>query len=59
MDRNTLNEAVQARLDFEAAKYAAVREALQLLYSELNQGQQKKVLKDENVKEMLTEYGLI
>ena len=36
-----------------------IKEALSLIYGELNQGQQKKLLKNENVKELLTRYEVI
>lgn len=34
------------------------REALQLVYDTLNQGQQKKLLKEEAVKELFDRYGV-
>lgn len=34
------------------------REALQLVYDSLNQGQQKKLLKEEKVKELFDLYGV-
>jgi glucan phosphoethanolaminetransferase (alkaline phosphatase superfamily) len=51
MDKNTLNEAV------EACK-AETREALQLVYDNLNQGQQKKILKEDAVVEIFDRYGV-
>lgn len=39
--------------------YDATANALNLLYSELNQGQQNKVLKNEEVKNMLVFYGVV
>lgn len=33
--------------------------ALQLMYYALNQGQQKKLLKNEDVKKLLTRYGIV
>ena len=42
----------------EAAKNET-REALQLVIDELNQGQQKKIAKDEKVKALLERYGVI
>jgi hypothetical protein len=41
----------------EAAK-ATIREALQTVYDALNQGQQKKIVKDENVKALFDLYGV-
>lgn len=45
-----------------AAKVAALkketREALQLVYDNLNQGQQKKIVKEEAVKELFDRYGV-
>lgn len=51
MDKNTLNEAV------EACK-AETRDALQLVYDNLNQGQQKKILKEDAVVEIFDRYGV-
>ena len=51
MDRNTLNKAV------EICK-AETKEALQTVYNELNNGQQKKILKSEAVKELFDRYGV-
>lgn len=36
-----------------------MRDALQLILDNLNQGQQKKLLKEEKVKAMLTRYGVV
>ena len=33
--------------------------ALQTVYDSLNQGQQKKILKDEKVKELFDRYGVV
>lgn len=41
----------------EAAK-SETREALQTVYDALNQGQQKKILKDEKVKALFDLYGV-
>ena len=49
MDKVTLNEAVQARKE-------TTREALQTVYDTLNQGQQKKLLKNEKVKAIFDLY---
>ena len=35
------------------------KEALQLVYDELNQGQQKKLLKEERVKKLFDRYGVV
>lgn len=35
------------------------REALQTMYDALNQGQQKKIVKNENVKALFDRYGVI
>ena len=35
------------------------KSALQLVYDSLNQGQQKKILKDEQVKNLFDRYGVI
>ena len=36
-----------------------IKEALSLIFDELNQGQQKKLLKNENVKKLLIKYKVI
>lgn len=41
----------------EAAK-TETRNALQMVYDSLNQGQQKKIVKDEGVKELFDRYGV-
>lgn len=35
------------------------KSALQLIYNSLSQGQQKKILKDEQIKELFDRYGVI
>lgn len=35
-----------------------IKSALQTVYDALNQGQQKKILKDEKVKELFDRYGV-
>ena len=49
MNKNTLNQAV------EICK-AETKEALQTVYDELNNGQQKKLLKNENIKALFERY---
>ena len=39
--------------------YMETKEALQLVYDSLNNGQQKKLLKDEDVKALFDRYGVI
>ena len=51
MTKNELNAAV------EAAR-AETRAALQTVYDSLNQGQQKKIVKDEKVKALFDLYGV-
>ncbi len=51
MNKNTLNEAV-------AACKAETKEALQTVYDELNNGQQKKLLKNEAIKALFERYGV-
>ena len=51
MDKRTLNEAV------ENCK-AETKEALQTVYNELNNGQQKKILKSDTVKALFDRYGV-
>lgn len=51
MKKYVLNEAVNAARD-------ETRNALQTVYDALNQGQQKKILKDESVKRLFDLYGV-
>ena len=51
MDKNTLNEAVNACKE-------ETKEALQTVYDELNNGQQKKLLKNEAIKAVFERYGV-
>lgn len=51
MDKTTLNEAV-------AKCKAETKNALQTVYDTLNQGQQKKLVKDEAVKALFDRYGV-
>lgn len=41
------------------AVYAETKDALQLVYDSLNQGQQKKLLKNDEVKALFDRYGVI
>lgn len=47
----------ELRTATEAAK-AETRNALQIVYDTLNQGQQKKLVKDESVKALFDLYGV-
>ena len=49
-----MNEWTQAA----QAVYEQTRLALQTVYDALNQGQQQKILKDENVKALFDHYGV-
>ena len=51
MNKATLNEAVAKCKD-------ETRAALQTVYDALNQGQRKKIVKDESVKELFDRYGV-
>ena len=51
MNKDTLNEAVKAYKE-------ETRKALQTVYDELNNGQQKKLLKNDNIKELFERYGV-
>lgn len=51
MDKQTLQKVVQT------AK-VETKEALQTVYDSLNQGQQKKIVKDEKVKALFDLYGV-
>jgi hypothetical protein len=52
MNKSALNEAVNLCKE-------TTREALQTVYDSLNQGQQKKLIKDEKVRELFERYGVI
>lgn len=49
MNKDTLNEAVKACK-------VETKNALQTVYDELNNGQQKKLLKNENIKALFERY---
>ena len=51
MNKDTLNEAVNACKE-------ETKDALQTVYDELNNGQQKKLLKNENIKALFERYGV-
>lgn len=51
MNKETLNKAVENCKD-------ETRDALQTVYDELNNGQQKKLLKNNTVKELFDRYGV-
>lgn len=51
MNKTTLNEAVTKCKD-------DTKNALQTVYDALNQGQQKKIVKDEAVRELFDRYGV-
>lgn len=51
MDKTTLNEAVELCKE-------ETKNALQTMYDALNQGQQKKIVKDEAVKALFERYGV-
>jgi ribosomal protein S20 len=51
MDKQTLNKAVENRKE-------ETKEALQTVYDELNNGQQKKLLKNEAVVKLFDRYGV-
>lgn len=51
MNKETLNNAV-------AKAKAETKEALQTMYDALNQGQQKKIVKDEKVKALFDLHGV-
>ena len=48
----------QELFDKTAAVKSETQAALQLVYDTLNQGQQKKIIKDEAVKELFDRYGV-
>lgn len=52
MKKQTLDANVKAVKD-------ETKTALQTMYDALNQGQQKKIVKDENVKALFDRYGVI
>lgn len=49
----------KATLDKEVSiTKSNTKEALQIVYDSLNQGQQKKILKEDKVKELFDRYGV-
>lgn len=52
MKKQKLDRAVQAHID-------TTRDALQTVYDALNQGQKKKILKNDDVKRIFDVYGVI
>ena len=48
----------QDLFDKVAAAKTEIKTALQTMYDALNQGQQKKILKDEKVKALFDRYGV-
>lgn len=42
-----------------AVRKEETKNALQLVYDSLNQGQRKKIVKDENVKALFDKYGVV
>ena len=51
MNKDTLNEAVKACKE-------ETKNALQTVYDELNNGQQKKLLKNDTIKALFDRYGV-
>lgn len=51
MKKTSLDNAVQIFKN-------ETKEAIEIMYNALNQGQQKKILKDENVKALFDKYGV-
>lgn len=51
MNKDTLDKAVESYK-------SNTKEALQTVYDELNNGQQKKILKNENIKALFERYGV-
>jgi hypothetical protein len=49
---------VQAKLDADAQVFNETKQALQLVFDELNNGQQKKLLKEEAIVELFDRYGV-
>lgn len=49
----------QYLLDKVAAIKSDTKEALQLVYDSLNQGQQKQIVKERTVKELFDRYGVV
>lgn len=47
---------LENRTDF---RFNETHDALQAVYDELNQGQRKKLLKDEKIKKLMERYGVI
>lgn len=51
MNKTELNNKVDERIN-------ATKEALQIVYNALNNGQQKQIIKDEKVKKLFDFYGV-
>lgn len=51
MNKDTLDKAVESYK-------SNTKEALQTVYDELNNGQQNKILKNENIKALFERYGV-
>ena len=49
----------QMLVNYVAALKAETKNALQLVYDELNKGQRKKILKNEEVKVLFDRYGVV
>lgn len=58
MKKKTLKNKVQAKLDADAQVFNETKQALQLVFDELNNGQQKKLLKEESIVELFDRYGV-
>lgn len=52
MNKHELNKKTESFI-------AETRSALQTVYNELNQGQQKKILKSEEVAKLFEKYGVV
>ena len=52
-------QKAQGAIQAVQQELATTKEALTLVYSELNQGQQKKILKNEQVRAILVKYGVV
>jgi hypothetical protein len=58
MKKKTLKNKVQAKLDADAQVFNETKQALQLVFDELNNGQQNKLLKEESIVELFDRYGV-
>lgn len=53
-----LKSRVKAKLEADRLEMTETQEAILIMYNSLNNGQQKKILKDEKVKKLFDKHGI-